>query len=725
MKNNNKSKTVKQNKKISNLTKIANENIGKKKNKNTTAKNKLNSNSKKVKIQNIDEKKNKNTTTKNKTISNSIKIKNENIDKNKSKNIKNDSVNLNNGKENISKNINKINYKINIIFLLLIIFIGISFARYVYRKTSTNNNNILVTGDIYMRYISNETKNVSMIPKDTYDEDEYFEFSVYGKNQSSNDIYYNIVLKYGETKASPYTRIFDEFVKFRLVKVVNDNEEEVVFEKKSFSNFDNKSIYVGIIPGNSNDLVNETYRLYVWVSDVIVGNVPEATYTSEEWEKVYANVDVQVTGDFAPKGTDSSIKVNFDANGGNIKVPYKYYDVGSKYGELPIPVRDGYKFVGWLYNDNIVKSTDYVFEYGKTFVREDDFEFDGTNYIDTGVYLFNNANANKNFYLSFTIKENPGNIFQATLINAKLEDQARGYPGFLFRKASGDYYEISTNNVRVSTLPYNTSKVDIVRINNKLYYKLDDGEFILAFDYTGFDNYFDVPLTIGASLTSNKVPQRYFIGTLSNLILQFLDDNATLDNYLDHLVPPSLEGITLQAIWSKEKYEYKGEYEFVGSNYIDTEIYLFSQENWQKNFYMSFEIVEDRSTDTMATPMSAKYETKTPYQGFELRHNGNNTDYRSKALKDSSSYKQVTSTINTTKKVRYLRINKVLYYSFNDNNFTKLLDFDGFELFFDFPVTFGASLLNKNSPQRYFTGILKDITVEFISDSATVQDYET
>ena len=67
---------------------------------------------------------------------------------------------------------------------------------------------------------------------------------------------------------------------------------------------------------------------------------------------------------------------------------------------------------------------------------------------------------------------------------------------------------------------------------------------------------------------------------------------------------------------------------------------------------------------------------------------------------------------------------KNIYLKKLHNNFTELLDFSGFELFFDFPVTFGASLLNKDSPQRYFTGTLKDITVEFISDSATVQDYE-
>ena len=661
----------------------------------------------------------------------SNKSKSKNINASKNKNNKDCSVKVNNGKPIVDKKINKINFKINILIILLIVFIGISFARFTYHKISTNNSN-LVAGDIYMNYTSNETKNISLIPKDTYDANDYFEFTISGKNQSNRDIYYDIVLKYGETKASPYIRIADDFVRFRLVKVVN-GEEDVLFDNKSFTIFDNKTIHADTIPGNSDEIVNEVYRLYVWVNGVIVGNVPSATYTSEEWEKVYANVNVVVNGDFEPKGTDDSVKVNFDANGGYIKIPYKYYDVGSMYEELPTPVRDGYTFVGWLYNNNLVKSTDYVIEYGSSFVREEDFEFDGTNYIDTGVYLFNTDNASKNFYLSFTIEENTSTENQATIINSKLESESRGYPGFLFRKTSDNKYEISANvdrskNIRLSKLSYNASKVDFVRIDNKLYYSLDDGGFDLVLDYTGFDNYFNVPLTIGASLKENMEPQRYFKGTLSHLILQFLDEEATLDNFLDHFVPRSTEGITLQAIWSREKYEYKGEIEFVGSNYIDTDVYLFNERNWERNFYMAFEIVEDTSTDKMATPMSAKYETAAPYQGFELRHNNSLTTYRSKALKSNANgdFKDITNIpVATNKKVQYLRINKVLYYSFDSNTFTKMLDFDGFTLYFDLPVTFGASLLNTNSPQRYFKGTLKDITVEFISDSATVQDYES
>ncbi len=44
---------------------------------------------------------------------------------------------------------------------------------------------------------------------------------------------------------------------------------------------------------------------------------------------------------------EAQVKVSFDANGGSVNTENKTVNIGSKYGQLPIPVRNGYIFDGW------------------------------------------------------------------------------------------------------------------------------------------------------------------------------------------------------------------------------------------------------------------------------------------------------------------------------------------------------------------------------------------
>ena len=181
---------------------------------------------------------------------------------------------------------------------------------------------------------------------------------------------------------------------------------------------------------------------------------------------------------------------------------------------------------------------------------------------------------------------------------------------------------------------------------------------------------------------------------------------------------------TLTAKWKQTKYEHPGDYVCNGtSNYIDTDMYLFNNENWQKNFYMKFEIKSDTSTDTMATAMSSKKEYQSPYPGLEFRHQGSASIYRSKAAASSSNTNDVTNIPVPTRYIKYLRINNILYYSFDNAPWTQMLDFTGFSLQFDIPVTFCAALDGNSSPYRPFIGTLSDILVEFIDSDATLNDY--
>ena len=628
-------------------------------------------------------------------------------------------------------------------FLMLLLF-TISYSVSFFNYTRTGDVSELLVGKVYLHY--NTQKNIllqGVEPRSDRDLSTYIEFTVDGINEyKEKDIWYAIDLVHGDVPdgKEETNRIRDDLLRFTMTKSVDDGEEIIVFENQGYPALENERIYIDKIDKNTSVNVNHKYKLYMWISDkIIIGNTQAADYTAAEWNKLFASIKVKVIGDFEEKGTEESIKVTFDPTGGSVNPSIIYYKPGDTYGNLPVPVRDGYDFVGWKYNDHKIKSTDMVVDENAAFVLNDDYEFDGSTCIDTRMKPFRENTWQKNFYIAFEITEDNSTVGQATLVNAKYENQERGYPGFVFRKTSNistKLYEMSANinstkNKRDSNISGSTNKVELIRLNNKLYTRFNNGKIMEYFDFTGFDNYFDTAVTIGCSMTSGGGYQRYFEGTLSHLAAQYIADDATLDDFLDHLVYSSDEGITLEAEWAKRKFSLDGEVEFDGTNYINTGIYLFDENNWQRNFYMSFEILENNSSrNEMSTIMSAKYEAKAPFQGVELRQIGssNKNNYRSKACRDGDAggYKDFTNIpIATTKKVRYLRINNVLYYSLNDSKtFTPMQDFTGFNLYFNLPVTFGVSLINMETPQRYFTGKLANIRLEFIPDDATVADYE-
>jgi len=129
----------------------------------------------------------------------------------------------------------------------------------------------------------------------------YFEFTIDGKNTyTKKDIWYEIVLNHGDEHATRTTRIKDELLKFTLVEVV-DETETVLRTNVSFNDLRNRRIWVDTIPANTNEEINKTYRLYMWISSAtVIGNVEE-DYTIDEWNDVFASIKVNVTGDFNEK----------------------------------------------------------------------------------------------------------------------------------------------------------------------------------------------------------------------------------------------------------------------------------------------------------------------------------------------------------------------------------------------------------------------------------------
>ena len=191
--------------------------------------------------------------------------------------------------------------------VLLITLVGVSFAAYTYSRTGTTNSKQIV-GDIYMHYAESNSLNITnAMPSSTFDSTKYFEFTIDGKNTTTNKtIWYDIVINRGDSQTG--IRINDNLLKFKLVEVIN-NSETVLVDNQSYSDLSTgKRIYVATIPYNTGAEVVHTYRLYMRISErttICGGEQTGCDYTLSNWNQVYASIKVNVTGDFTEKENDN------------------------------------------------------------------------------------------------------------------------------------------------------------------------------------------------------------------------------------------------------------------------------------------------------------------------------------------------------------------------------------------------------------------------------------
>ena len=189
-----------------------------------------------------------------------------------------------------------------IIFFLgfVLFFTGVSYS--LYNNSSLGNDNKMVLGDIYMHYNGSQSLNLTnILPSDTYNKDDYFSFTIDGKNTSNKDIYYEILINHGEELAGKI-RILDKFLKFTLVQV-KGNDEIILINNRSCNELNNAAIYIDTI--NKNSEISNTYKLYMWISDSILISNVSGDYTIEEWENIYASIKVDVVGDFSYKNLET------------------------------------------------------------------------------------------------------------------------------------------------------------------------------------------------------------------------------------------------------------------------------------------------------------------------------------------------------------------------------------------------------------------------------------
>lgn len=157
----------------------------------------------------------------------------------------------------------------------------------------------------------------------------------------------------------------------------------------------------------------------------------------------------------------------------------------------------------------------------QSFESNDEYVFDGTNYIDTGIYLFSGELVNKDFEVSFEIVSRATTTQYATLMSC-MDETGSPWPGIVYRikNISNDQFGANTNgSIKVENDYANSeiTKVSLKRASKILYIAFNDGDYERVLDMTKLTQTFDVPLTFGASLNGSGNPQRYFKGTLKNM----------------------------------------------------------------------------------------------------------------------------------------------------------------------------------------------------------------
>ena len=185
--------------------------------------------------------------------------------------------------------------------------LGTSIAMFTNNSSSINNK--LIAGDIYMRY--KETSSINLngaMPSASYPTEasgNYFEFQIIGKNtNTTKDITYNVKLAYGDNHSTRTTRIDDEYLVFKLVEVVNNEEVATpLVNDQSFDSIPGATLYTATIPANTTNETTRTFRVYARISEnVVIGNTNQ-DYTEAEWNDLYASVKINVDGGFSGGST--------------------------------------------------------------------------------------------------------------------------------------------------------------------------------------------------------------------------------------------------------------------------------------------------------------------------------------------------------------------------------------------------------------------------------------
>ena len=145
-----------------------------------------------------------------------------------------------------------------------------------------------------------------------------------------------------------------------------------------------RKVTIGNPYGTIEDPERSGYKFDGWYTSATEGNKVIGTdnVVIEEAHTLYAH------------WTKLTLDISFNPNGGEVSTKSKTVTVGSTYGELPVPVRDNYIFVGWytevnggtgINHDTTVKSDDSTILYALWREEQVTVSFEGNGYGVTNI----------------------------------------------------------------------------------------------------------------------------------------------------------------------------------------------------------------------------------------------------------------------------------------------------------------------------------------------------
>lgn len=185
--------------------------------------------------------------------------------------------------------------------------------------------------------------------------------------------------------------------------------------------------------------------------------------------------------------------------------------------------------------------------------------------------------------------------------------------------------------------------------------------------------------------------------------------------------------MTLYAKWNKV-YFHDDQEVFNGKNMIDTEIALFSEQNANKDFIVTFTLTDMKNGqgvggEKRAVLFSDLNEISPVFPGAMFRYDTTNSvrDFQIVANVnpgDNTYGGRMTTTVSDFEVGMTFvmkRESGILSYSIDGGQtFIQYNDFSNFNRYFDIPATFGGEYKSDLTPYRYFKGTLTNMTVELI-----------
>ena len=219
-------------------------------------------------------------------------------------------------------------------------------------------------------------------------------------------------------------------------------------------------------------------------------------------------------------------------------------------------------------------------------------------------------------------------------------------------------------------------------------------------DFSTFTGDFDIPITLGASINGNGQYYRWFNGTISNVEIT-VADHIPKTNYTFYSYPE------LETVYSASSISLNGT-----SDFVNTGINLFSEENIDKNFEISFKVSEINGYSYNATIVGLNDMSVAGEPGVMLR-----TPSSGKCkfeYKGGLTIRTDTSkTLSAGTEILIQRLNGSIYTYVNTNNArVREYDYSDSNFTFDAPLVFGAMLNGSGNPTNYFKGKLTNVVVK-------------